>query len=210
MKNDTSLTLFHYWNGLRGSRAAPQRLEIEPAHIAGILPRVFVLERMNFEMYRFRIAGTKLCEQFGLELRGRNLLDFWSAEDRFILKRKLATISQEGVAGLFELEALAPRKNPVLIEMLILPLVNASEAIDRFIGSMSAEVEPGWHEMGHLNQCRLVRHELFRPDDVSCIRQLTSKWPLAEVRSARLVQIKQRSFRVYEGGRSSRASFLKD
>src|SRR5690606_8637806 len=94
-KNDTSLPPFHYWHGLRGPRAAPQRLEIEPAHIAGILPRVFVLERMDFEMYRFRIAGTKLCEQFGLELRGRNLLDFWSAEDRFILKRKLATISQE-------------------------------------------------------------------------------------------------------------------
>lgn len=210
MKNDTSLTLFHYWNGLRGSRIAPQRLEIEPAHIAGILPLVFVLERMNFEAYRFRIAGTRLCEQFGCELRGHNFLGFWSPEDRFTLKRMLASISQEGLAGLLELQASAPGKNPVPIEMLILPLTHAGEVIDRFIGSMSTEVGSRCNEMEHLHQLRLVRHELFRPDDVSSGRQLSAWWPLSEVRNARLVQVKQRSFRVYEGGRSSRAGSHKD
>ena len=39
--------------------------------------------------YRYRLAGTRLCEMFGLELRGRNLLDGWSEADRRALARPL-------------------------------------------------------------------------------------------------------------------------
>lgn len=206
MKNDTSLTLFHYWNALRGARTAPQRFEIEPARIASILAEAFILERVNFETYRFRIAGTRLCEQFGSELRGRNFLDQWDTDDRFILKRRLAVISQQGQAGLFEFEASASQSDPILFEALILPLVHSSGALDRLIGTISTKVEPAWHEMGHLDRRHLIRHELIWPDGLPSGNEISTARPLPDIRAARLVHVKRRHFRVYEGGLSRRTN----
>src|SRR5690606_24764284 len=81
MKNDTSRVLFHYWNAIRGTRRAPRRFEIEPARISRILPEAFILEQRDVDTYRFRIAGTRLCELFGMELRGHNFLELWEDGD---------------------------------------------------------------------------------------------------------------------------------
>ena len=78
MKQTTLQTLYSYWNEVRAGRIAPRRLEIEPSRIAGILSETFMLERIDASTYQFRLAGTRLCELFGYELRGTNFLDGWS------------------------------------------------------------------------------------------------------------------------------------
>ena len=75
-------TLYGYWNALRAGRIAPRRLEIEPSRIGSILSETFMLERTDPATYHYRLAGTRLCEIFGFELRGTNLLDGWSEADR--------------------------------------------------------------------------------------------------------------------------------
>jgi len=75
-------TLYSYWNEVRRGRIAPQRLEIEPSRIAAILSETFMLEVLKPDTYPYRLAGTRLCEMFGSELRGKNFLDGWSEEDR--------------------------------------------------------------------------------------------------------------------------------
>src|SRR4051794_24073887 len=92
MKQKTLHTLYGYWNEVRAGRLAPQRLEIEPSRIAGILSDTFMLERIDAATYQFRLAGTRLCELFGSELRGKSFLDGWSELDRPLLTRDLATI----------------------------------------------------------------------------------------------------------------------
>ena len=82
-------TLYGYWNEVRAGRLAPQRLEIEPSSIAGILSETFMLERIDAAAYQFRLAGTRLCELFGSELRGKNFLDGWSDEDRRVARMAL-------------------------------------------------------------------------------------------------------------------------
>ena len=82
MKQRTLHTLYGYWNEVRAGRLAPRRLEIEPSRIAGILSETFMLERVDAATYRYRLAGTRLCELFGSELRGTNFLDGWSEQDR--------------------------------------------------------------------------------------------------------------------------------
>lgn len=204
MRHDTSVTLFHYWNGLRGTRKAPRRFEIEPARIARILPEAFILEQVDLDTYRFRIAGTRLCEHFGLELRGRNLLDYWDEEDRVILKRQLTAIAEQGAAGLFEFEAFGSRKEPVLFETLVLPLVHANASIDRFLGTMSP-TEVVWPGMEHLDRRHLLRHELIWPEGQPPESRKPEPRPLPTIRDARLVRVNHRSFRVYEGGLSRQA-----
>ena len=85
MKQKTTQILDAYWNELRAGRLAPKRLEIEPSRIGSILAETFMLERAGASLYRYRLAGTRLCEIFGSELRGTNLLDGWSGSDRAAL-----------------------------------------------------------------------------------------------------------------------------
>src|SRR5690606_9742537 len=120
MRNDTSRTLYEYWNKLRGARSAPRRFEVEPARLAGILPEAFIVERLGADTYRYRLAGTKLCEQFGFELRGRDFLDFWDdAEDRFTLKRRLAAVVGQAAVALFEFEAISDAGHVAAFEVVL-------------------------------------------------------------------------------------------
>ena len=96
MQQRTLQTLYGYWNEVRAGRLAPQRLEIEPSRIAGILSETFMLERIDAGSYQYRLAGTRLCEMFGSELRGRNFLDGWSEADRQVLARDLGTRLRAG------------------------------------------------------------------------------------------------------------------
>ena len=44
MKLAASGELFAYWNALRGARSAPERNDVDPGAIRGILADTFVLE----------------------------------------------------------------------------------------------------------------------------------------------------------------------
>src|SRR5690606_25564754 len=44
MQTTAAITLHSYWTERRGRRPAPLRSEMEPAHLATILPDVFILE----------------------------------------------------------------------------------------------------------------------------------------------------------------------
>lgn len=80
MQQPTSRQLYAYWDRVRNGRVAPRRFEIEPAKIAALLPQTFIAENAGMLSYRFRLAGTKICEQFGRELRGADLLGLWDAQ----------------------------------------------------------------------------------------------------------------------------------
>ena len=94
MKQRSLQILYKYWNGVRAGRIAPRRLEIEPARIAGILAETFMLERITAAEFQFRLAGSRLCELFGSELRGTDFLDGWNAADRDLLERQLAAVCE--------------------------------------------------------------------------------------------------------------------
>ncbi|MCL4767722.1 MAG: PAS domain-containing protein [Hyphomicrobiaceae bacterium] len=202
MKHATSRTLFDYWNKVRGARKAPRRFEIEPARLAGILPESFILEQAGADAYRFRLAGTRLCEQFGVELRGRNFLEPWDEQDRSALRRRLAAMAEQGAVCLFEFEAYGPAQRAVHFEVLMVPLVQRDAVIDRFLGAMSTNDEPAWLGTERLDRRQLLRHELIWPDGLPPGARLFRPVPLPQVRDARLVRSDRRSFRVYEGGLS--------
>src|SRR5262245_15085288 len=132
MQQRTLQILYTYWNGLRAGRIAPLRLEIDPSRIGAILPEIFLLERMDAANYTYRLAGTRLCEMFGSELRGTNLLDGWSAPDRAALAGDLALTCERGAAIHLVLEAAAvDGDRRVQLEATFLPLMHAEAAIGR-------------------------------------------------------------------------------
>jgi hypothetical protein len=203
MKQRTVQTLYGYWNALRAGRLAPRRLEIEPSRIGSILSETFMLERTEAATCRYRLAGTRLCEIFGYELRGTNMLDGWTEADRRTLARHLSATCEQGAVTLIEFEA-GDRARSVALEAILLPLVHDGVSIGRVIGAMSAMSSPHW--LGHekLRERRLLRHELIWPDGRphAVVERTGRQVPFQPVMPpARIVRDERRSFRVLEGGR---------
>ena len=55
--------------------------------------------------YHYRLAGTRLCEIFGTELRGTNLLAGWNASDRAAIAGSLTSTCEQGAVTLLTIEA---------------------------------------------------------------------------------------------------------
>jgi hypothetical protein len=199
MQQRTLQILYDYWDGLRAGRVAPLRLEIDPSRIGSILPEIFLLERTDAATYCYRLAGTRLCEMFGTELRGTNLLEGWSAADRAVLARSLRVTCEQGAATLATIEAGVDNVRRVQLEAVLLPLLHTDKA-GRVIGAMSPMSSPHWLGHDHLTSKRLVRHELIWPDGrpIAGIAPVGVQSPFLPTGSAKG---DRRAFRVLDGGR---------
>ena len=204
MRQQTSQILFDYWNEVRGNRVTPRRSDIEPARIAAILPETFILERHDASTYRFRLAGTRICDRFCVELRNRNFFDLVSLDDHVVLKDRLRIIGERSAAGLFEFETRDADRNSGRMEVLILPLTDTRDVVTRFVGSMSLFEAPAWPDTA-ISIKALLRHELIWPDGrpnapVDTHRAPPPFRPMTP--PTRIVTSNTRKFRVYDGGKS--------
>jgi len=205
MRQRTSQILFNYWNEVRGRRMAPRRFEIEPARITGILTETFILERLAASSYCFRLAGTRICDQFAQDLRHHNLLDVVAPGDRLVMEDRLETIAAHGAVGLFEFETRTGGRTG-RCEMIVLPLTDARDLVTRFLGAMSPIGTDSWLGDGAMSLGSLVRNELIWPEG--------RPYPLIErgrkapvfrpmLPPSRVVKANEREFRVFDGGRAN-------
>jgi len=207
LKHKTSQILFSYWDSVRAGRQTPRRFEIEPARIAAILPSTFILERIDAETYRFRLAGTNVCDIFGVELRGANFLDGWTTLDRLSLIRHLAALTKHGAIEAIHLEAAPPGRASTPFEALLLPLRHTGETIDRVLGALSPlHATPHWLGELPITSKRIISHELGWPGGAPinfvdhAVRDSVPVFVPAE--HTRVVRSERRQFRVFEGGLS--------
>jgi hypothetical protein len=201
MKETVSQALYSYWNNLRGDRLAPKRFEIEPSSIAGNLPDTFILERIAPSTLRFRLAGTRICEAFGVDFRGLNLFQLFDEADARILERYTSRSASDGAVSVFQINALSATGLSVDFELLILPLTHTRDTIDRFLGSLTPINRPDWLGTVALTERKLISHETIWPAGAPLPVKTSQQTPfMPMIREAKIVQSKRRQFRVYEGG----------
>ena len=206
MQQRTSHILYSYWNEIRGVRMAPRRFEIEPSGIASILAETFILECIDGKTYPFRLAGTRICEQFGVEFRGRNFVELATAAERCALEQELATITEQGAAGIFELMAEDARGRRVHFEVMVLPLIHGRHGVTRYVGCMSAIETPPWLGCERLHAVGFGERRLMWPDGRphAVIERANRQAPfMPELATARIVRFNRQQFRVLDGGRKS-------
>lgn len=203
MKHPISQTLYAYWNEVRKDRPAPRRFEIEPAHFASILPHTFILERIDSETFRYRLAGTALAQMFGCELRDANFLHNFEPGYRETVERLLATVTLHCGAGVLTNTAAAADGRVIGFEVVLLPLVHTRGGVDRVVGAVSPAQDIDWQESEGLSSWTLQDSQVIWPDGhpQPMPDPVGSQEPfLPHIRRARIVRSERRQFRVYDGG----------
>jgi len=194
MKQASSRELYGYWVARRGSRAAPERGEIEPSAIRKALGDVFILEFDRHAGHPFRLAGTRVCALFGRELKNERFLDNWEAGSRAAIADLLDTIADDTAGVIASASGRTAEGWAQDVELLLLPLAHRGDTHARVIGALTPASAPFWLGASKLGALTL---RSFRNLD-----------PMLEAPvAARLVAgsgslARRGAFTVYEGGRN--------
>jgi hypothetical protein len=144
MKLVASRELYAYWSQLRRARSAPERSQIDPTAIPGLLADTFILEVNPRAGYPFRIAGGRTSSLFLTELRGRPFLGLWAESSRQEVANILSTVVDEATPSVSGVAA-KPAGLPALeLELLLLPLRHHGATHARVLGLCSPAVSPSW------------------------------------------------------------------
>lgn len=135
--NDLMLSsLKSYWDRLRAGRVAPYRAEIDPRQFESALENMFIVEKLGPENMRIRLAGMKICEMMGIEVRGMQPGFLIDDADRTRFDRLLNVVMDE--PAVVELKLSAPnRMGRYRATMLLMPLRSDFGDINRVIGCTS-------------------------------------------------------------------------
>jgi hypothetical protein len=193
----TAVTLFAHWNKARGARMAPQHCDIKPGLIAHALAETFIIEQKVADDHLFRLAGTRVCEIFGGEMRGRSFLKVWDHNHVASVVELLDQVRGHKGVGVITLIACTDGLESVSCEVLLMPLVYASSGITRIMGCISPVGTPLW--MGEKPVSRLVMRKKrlihMHTRERRFGKRITDMTvPVREVKTARC------HFLVYEGG----------
>ena len=139
--NDLMLSsLKSYWDRLRAGRVAPFRAEIDPRQFESALENTFIVEKLAPETMRMRLAGTRICEMMGMEVRGMEPTSLIDVRDRVRFERLLNVVMNE--PAVVELKLAAPNRAGVYrATMLLMPLRSDFGEINRVLGCISGQGE---------------------------------------------------------------------
>jgi hypothetical protein len=191
MRQSTTKELYAYWDHIRNGRIAPCRFEIDPAEIAGLLPETFIVAYEGRPSIRFRLAGTKICEQFGRELRGMDFMGLWT--DRDAAASLIGGILKEGGVGHGRFHGTTTTGRQAEFELLLLPLIHNGTIINRLLGAVTAIDPPFWLGSEPLERLEFIDLHHRRGDDETADRPADRDV---------VVHLRRRPFRVIDGGRT--------
>jgi hypothetical protein len=138
------MEIYAYWNRLRGGRNAPERKDVDPGAIRGVLADTFMLDFDDQRGFPFRIAGSRANAIFLRELRGLSFLDLWRDADREELDSVLHCVADEAQAFLIGAEAQPAGLGAVGIEVILLPLRHRGFTHSRVLGGLAVHAAPEW------------------------------------------------------------------
>ena len=121
MKHPSSREFFAYWDGKRGGARAPDRSEIEPGAVRGLLGDIFVLSYDGTSGYPFRVAGTRVCALLGRDLKDRSFSALFAPDCRREIDDIIAVVAEELLGAVAGINATAADGSLAHLELLLLP-----------------------------------------------------------------------------------------
>lgn len=144
MKHSSTRAIYRYWNERRGTRAAPERADIEPGDIRHQLGDTFMLAADFVDVLRFRLAGTRVCALFSRELKGESFASLWDESSAKTVDDLMNAVCREQASAVAGLIGRAADGTAVELEMLLLPLAHSGHARIRALGVLAPTVPLYW------------------------------------------------------------------
>lgn len=140
--NDPILdSLKQYWETLRAGRLAPYRSEVDPRQFEHALENMFILEIIGDDNIRVRLAGMKLCEMMGMEVRGMSPRAFMMPEDRARFDDAIMDVVRKPAVTEFAMETVDYNGHSGTAYVLLMPLRSDFGEITRILGCISNNEE---------------------------------------------------------------------
>jgi hypothetical protein len=190
MLHPGSRALFRYWETIRGEMSAPPRDWLDLKKIRNLVPFLFIIERKPGVGYVWRLAGTRVCEFWGIELTGKPAL---ALGERF--ERETMTCLLDGVVD---------NHQPFVLRFRLHSSLGASVAAE-FVGvPLRARNGSATFAFGVIMPFREVRrpaHDQVTGFELSAARTIWTEPVPGEANVA--LKISPQAFQVINGGRSS-------
>ena len=129
--------LERYWRQIRGAALVPARSDVDPMQIDDLLPDCFIIERVAPSVLRMRVAGSRLSDALGLDLRGMPLSAMFLPVGREALARLSAPVF-DGPC-IVEMPVRSPGRigrDTLEGRMILLPLTDRDGRVTRAMGAM--------------------------------------------------------------------------
>lgn len=170
MKTKASRELYAYWDQRRGSRAAPERGDIDPRAIRGTLADTFFLSWNPAAGHPFRLAGTRICALCARELKDRSFLSLWNSLDAPQIAGLIETLAAETIGVVAGATARTELDLWLDLELLLLPIYDHGGINSQVLGVLTPLQIPYWlgvHAIADLSltSFRHVGHDIGRPSD---------------------------------------------
>jgi hypothetical protein len=191
----SSRALFRFWEATRGSRAAPDRGDIDLHHIRDLVPNLAIIERASRSArFRWRLAGTLVCDLYRLELTGRDFLAGWDSFESDVIGRFLGGVVQSLQPCVLRFRLTTNFNQAIGVEMIGLPVLpEGSRGIQIFAGVFSFPDDT------------LLGYRFIAGMELSSARSIWLEHLPGDVLVSRINQNEHqpnRAFRVIDGGRS--------
>ena len=182
MKHPSSREFFAYWDAQRGDARAPDRSEIEPSAVRGLLGDIFVLSYDHEAGYPFRVAGTRLSALLGRDLKDLSFSAQFAPESRREIEDVVTYVAEEMLAAIAGVTATSEDGRTVHLELLLLPFNNRAHAPISLTGLLA----PFENDLGTIRDFKVTSWRyLHRPQKL--VPRALRKLAIA------------RGFMVYEG-----------
>jgi hypothetical protein len=159
MKDIIAEEVLTYWESLRQGRLVPKRSEIDPRVLLSSLNYTFILEADTPDNIRFRLAGSKLCDCMGMEMRGMPAYSMVDLEGRNDFNTALQSALIEPTILDFQLLPSA--------RMVLLPMADEDNVISRVLGCITVDpsrtVFPTHFRVRSVTKTRIVAAQSIKP-----------------------------------------------
>ncbi|ANK91763.1 PAS domain-containing protein [Rhizobium sp. N6212] len=166
MRVQTTIEIFDYWNRIRGAADAPLKSQVEPSAVPHLLQSLFILETRDGGDIVFRLAGTRICDFFGRDLRGERFSSLWAHGQHADIERTAMGVMDHAMPALFNTTGYSTVGHQASFEIIMMPLRSSDGACDRLLGAIAPKAPASWLEIVPLEFLALDRSRLL-PEKIS-------------------------------------------
>jgi hypothetical protein len=132
--------LERYWQSLRPGPGLPARTAVDPVGLAAALPHTFIAERIAPGIARVRVAGQRINDYMGMDLRGMPICSLFGGPARDVFQGWLEQVfALPAVVDLPLQSGWALGRPRLTGRMILLPLLDAEGRVTRALGALRTD-----------------------------------------------------------------------